>query len=304
MMLAVPVAPLIAVSIFGPVGMAAFAAAMPAHLASKEGGAPVALLATLTTGLGGMVAIGNPVMALMVAGCLAVMTAIAAHHRLARPAMRAVLTWCLFTSPLLPSDDLPLLFALYLAGMIWSIAVTAIASRIKEPEAQGRQSRTYSFTFGAVFGIGLVATVWAGQHFFGEHGFWLPLTFVIMALPPYGGILGRSIKRVLATVLGTLMALGVSALALPSFGVIALALAAFPLAFRFIPRSNFTGVTLLTFTIVEGLSLISDIDMLALDRVETAILASVMTFGLWLLASGALLLLKPKAMREAMGEDS
>ena len=81
MLVAVVLPVVVAVLLFGPIGMGAFAASMPAHLASREGGAPVALLATIATGLGGMVAIADPVMALMTAGCLAVMTAIAAHHQ-------------------------------------------------------------------------------------------------------------------------------------------------------------------------------------------------------------------------------
>ncbi|WP_417211750.1 hypothetical protein [Antarctobacter sp.] len=44
----------------------------------------------MSTGLGGMLALSDPMMALMVAACLSAMTAIAAHHRLARPAMRAL----------------------------------------------------------------------------------------------------------------------------------------------------------------------------------------------------------------------
>ena len=62
-------------------------------------------------------------MALLVAGCLSVMTAIASHHQLARPAMRALLTWTLFTAPIIPDDNLPQLFVLYLAGMVWSVSI-------------------------------------------------------------------------------------------------------------------------------------------------------------------------------------
>ena len=176
MVLAVVVPPAVAVWFFGVAGMAAFAASMPAHLASREGGGLVALLATMTTGLAGMVAIGDPVMALLVAGCLSVMTAIASHHQLARPAMRALLTWTLFTAPIIPDDNLPQLFVLYLAGMVWSVSVTVLLGRAGTPAALTAQSRVYSVTFGVVFGIGLVSAVWLGGQLFDDHGFWLPLT--------------------------------------------------------------------------------------------------------------------------------
>ncbi|MCA0964421.1 FUSC family protein [Salipiger bermudensis] len=303
MMLAVGVPPLVAVLVFGPVGMAAFAAAMPAHLAAREGGAPVALLATMVTGLGGMVAIADPVMALMVAGCLAAMTAIAAHRRLARPAMRALLTWTLFTSPLIPADNLPQLFAIYLAGMVWSISVTSLARRVGVPQPSGRVSRVYSFTFGVIFGVGLVSAVWLGQRAFGTHGFWLPLTFVILSMPPYGTLFSRSLIRTLATLLGAAASVALTLLAPPQWLTIALALVCFPISFRFLPRSSFVGTALLTFTILEILSLIADIDVLAVERVETVILASLMTLGLGLVAAGALWLFKREALHDIVGRD-
>lgn len=303
MVLAVVVPPAVAVSVFGLVGMGAFAAAMPAHLASREGGPSVALLATIATGLGGMLAVSDPVMALMVAACLSVMTAIAAHHRLARPAMRAVLTWTIFTSPLIPSDQLPLLLAIYLGAMVWSIAVTSFTGASGSTEGVTRLSRVYSFTFGAVFGTGLTAAVWLGQQFFGTHGFWLPLTFVILAMPPYGALFSRSFKRTLATLAGALASVGTSLLALPAPLTAGLALVVFPLAFRLLPRSSFAGTALMTFSILEMLSMVSDIDVLALERVESVLLASVMTLGLGLLAAGVLAVLKPDALREITARD-
>lgn len=298
LILAVVVPPAVAVSIFGLVGMGAFVAAMPAHLASREGGPSVALLATIATGLGGMLAVADPVMALMVAACLSVMTAIAAHHRLARPAMRAVLTWTIFTSPLIPSDQLPLLLAIYLAGMVWSIVVTSLAGASGSAEGVTRLSRVYSFTFGAVFGIGLTAAVWLGQRFLGTHGFWLPLTFVILAMPPYGALFSRSLKRTLATLAGALASVGTAMLALPVPVTSGLALVIFPLAFRLLPRSSFAGTALMTFSILEMLSMVSDIDVLAVERVESVLLASAMTLGLGLVAAAVLAVLKPEALRE------
>ena len=298
MVLAVVVPPAVAVWFFGVAGMAAFAASMPAHLASREGGGLVALLATMTTGLAGMVAIGDPVMALLVAGCLSVMTAIASHHQLARPAMRALLTWTLFTAPIIPDDNLPQLFVLYLAGMVWSVSVTVLLGRAGTPAALTAQSRVYSVTFGVVFGIGLVSAVWLGGQLFDDHGFWLPLTFVILSMPPYGAVFSRSLKRTLATLVGALASVALSQLSPPTAVTVLLAVAAFPLAFRFIPRSSFIGVTLLTFTILEALSMISDVDMLAEARIETVILASLMTLVLGLVAAGVLAVLKPNALRE------
>ena len=303
MLLAVLVPPLVAVPAFGLAGMAAFAAAMPAHVASREGGAPVALLATMSTGLGGMLALGDPMMALMVAACLSAMTAIAAHHRLARPAMRALLTWTIFTSPLIPSDNMPLLLALYLAGMVWSVCVTTLLRRAQTPEPLQRQSRVYSFTFGAVFGTGLTLAVWLGQHLFGSHGFWLPLTFVILSMPPYGALFSRSLKRTLATLCGALASVALTFVALPQWVTAALVLTVFPVAFRFIPRSAFLGTALLTFTILEALSMVSDISILAAERVESVLLASALTLLMGAVAAGVLAVLKPAALRQIIAPD-
>lgn len=304
MLVAVVLPVVVAVLLFGPIGMGAFAASMPAHLASREGGAPVALLATIATGLGGMVAIADPVMALMTAGCLAVMTAIAAHHQLARPAMRAVLTWTLFTAPLIPSDNLPLLLGIYLGGMVWSIGITSLARRVRTLDAVSAGSRVYSFTFGAVFGSGLVVAVWLGQRLFDDHGFWLPLTFVILSMPPYGALFSRSLKRTLATLLGAYASVGVAQAGLSAAATGVLALVIFPLAFRLLPRSSFAGTALMTFSILEVLSLISDIDAVAAERVETVLLASVLTLVLGVLATGVLAVLKPKALRDATADDA
>ncbi|MHA6343929.1 FUSC family protein [Roseivivax sp. CAU 1761] len=299
-LLAAVLPPVVAVAAFGPAGAVAFIAAMPAHLAAKESGIQVAVLVTLVTGIGGVLALGDPDMALLVAACLAAMTAIACHHGFARPCLRALFTWAVFTGPILPAEDKPLLLVLYVTAMVWSLGVTRAFGDAAEDGRGGRSTPAYSLIFGLALGIGLVVSVWVGGRYFGEHGFWFPLTFAVLWLPPFGQLFSRTMKRTLGTLLGTAAALALAWASGEGAAGTVLAVLALPFAFRMLPRSYLVFTALLTFVILEALALVSEVDRLAAERVTTMFAAAVMTLGLAATIAGALKLLAPDVLEEML----
>ncbi|MFD1343413.1 FUSC family protein [Litorisediminicola beolgyonensis] len=300
MLAAIAVPPLIGVMLFGRIGAVAFVAALPAHIAARDAGLQPAVVVTLVTGMAGMLVLGEPSLALPVAAALAAMTSIACQHGFAMPCLRALFIWTIFTGPILPTEDLSGLFLIYLVAMGWSLGVTLIFFEVSELTRAERSSRTYSAAFGAALGVGLVISIWVGRHFFGEHGFWFPLTFVVLWLPPFGELFSRTAKRTVGTIIGTAISLVIALwIKLPwvsgVMGALALAL-----AFRLLPRSYVFFTACLTVTVLEALSLVSDLDHLATERITTMFAAAVMTGLLGLLTFGALRVLHPEAFRELM----
>ncbi|ETX30162.1 FUSC family protein [Roseivivax isoporae] len=302
-MLAVVVPVIAAVAIFGSPGAAVFIAAMPAHLAAKQSGIYAATGVTLMTSMGGVLALGSLVLSLQVAAILSVITAIGFRHGLATPCLRALFTWTVFTGPVLPEDQKALILALSIAAIFWSVGVTWAMGHAADAAQDDASSPEYSLLFGAALGVGLVLSVWVGNTFFGAHGFWFPLTFAVLWIPPFGELFSRTAKRSLGTVAGVAVALGLAFVVEEVVLRAAIAILALPLAFRILPRSSVAFVTLLTVAVIEALSLVSDVERLAFERVYSMAAAALMAVVLGVIALWILRRIDPEAIETLKSPD-
>ena len=297
---AVLVPVILGIGIFGQIGAAAFVAALPAHLAAKHSGTHTALAVTLITGLGGALALGDHTLALMVAAILSAITALGFRHGLATPCLRALFTWTIFTGPILPADQKPLVLAVYLTAMAWSLAITAWTGQAAEHRKDKDSSPEYSLMFGVMLGLGLMISVELGARLFGDHGFWFPLTFVVLWIPPFGQLFSRTAKRTLGTVAGVALAVLVSLSLEPIYARLLVIFVALPLAFRIMPVSYLGFTALLTMIVLEALSLVSDVGALATERLGAMFAAALMALVLGAVALGIMKWLKPEAVEELM----
>ena len=297
MILAMVLPAVIAVTFMGRTGAIAFVAAMPACLAAQDAGLKVSLLVTLVMGMAGLLSLGTPEMSLLVAPFLGLMVGICGSFGLAKAAIRGLLTWPIFTSPIIDNGNLPMLFAVFVGAMLWAQVVVWLFGETCSTGTEDRESEQYAMVFGIALAVGLTASVWTGQRYFGSHGFWFPLTFVILVLPPHGQLFSRTTKRTLGTVIGTAVAIGLAALTSSTWIMVAVGALCLALGFRMLPYSYTVFTTLLTVAVLEVLALVSQVNQLAIERVGTMAAAAGMTFALGALGFLILRLTKPEALR-------
>ena len=294
---AIAVPAIVAVLIFGPVGAAAFVAAMPAHIGARDRGVTVGFLAVSVTGLAGLLCLAAPDLSPIIGAMLGLMTAAAGRYGYARPCVAALITWCVFTSPILPPDPGAVL-PIFLSGMLFSLAITALTGRAGDVGEGGSdeapEAREHALIFGALLATGLGLSVWIGQRYFGQHGFWFPLTFVVLLMPPHGKLFLRTLQRTAGTLVGTAVAVGIAGMSDALWVTIAAGAVALPLAFRTKPLSYTTFTAFLTVVVLELLTLTTDIGQLAVERLGTMAAAGAMALCLGLLAAGILRVAAPK----------
>ncbi len=296
MIIAMVVPAVVAVMLIGRPGAVAFVAAMPACLAAQDADVKVSVLVTLVMGMTGLLSLGEPDMALIVAPLLGLMVAICGSWGYARAAIRGLLTWPIFTSTIIEHNSQTLLFAVFIGAMLWAQAVTWAFGEIGSTGTEDPESAEYAGMFGIVLAVGMTVSVWVGSTYFGNHGFWFPLTFVILVLPPHGELFSRTLKRTLGTVIGTAMALGLAAVSDARWLTVSLGVICLVLGFRMLPRNYTLFTTLLTVAVLEVLALVSDVDRLAVERVGTMGAAAALTIVLGLIAWSVLRLLAPRAL--------
>ena len=295
--------PIAGVLIFGRIGAVAFIATLASFLAAKDKGVLPAALVTLVMGFAGLLTVGDPVMGLMIAPMLGLMAGICGYYGFALPVMRALITWTVFTSPIFPADQKPLMFAIFVAAMIWALALAWLFSETGSNEPEERDSEAYALVFGAMLAVGLGLSVYVGGRYFGDHGFWFPLTFVVLCIPPHGHLFGRTFKRTVGTVLGTAIALAIAWVSEATWLLILAGAVSLPLGFRYLPRNYMIFTTFLTVAVLEVLALVSDVDTLAWERIATMGLAALMTAVLAGIGLLGLWLLRPEAIRALQNQD-
>lgn len=303
MIIAMVVPAIVAVSILGRTGSIAFVAAMPACLAAQDAGIRISFLVTVVMGMAGLLALGSPEMALLVAPFLGLMVGICGTFGLAKPSIRGLFTWPIFTSTIIDAQNLPLIFGVFLLGMAWAQAVTWAFGKAASNPDEDAESSPYAMVFGIALAVGLTLSVWVGQRYFGNHGFWFPLTFVILVLPPHGQLFSRTVKRTVGTVLGTAIAIGVAWAVDLTWLTVGLGAVALVLGFRMLPHNYTVFTALLTIAVLEVLALVSEVDQLALERVGTMGAAAGMTIALGLLGYLILRLVAPRALDALMEGD-
>ena len=295
--------PIAGVLIFGRVGAVAFIATLASFLAAKDKGVLPAALVTLVMGFAGLLTVGDPVMGLMIAPILGIMAGICGYYGFALPVMRTLITWTVFTSPIFPADQKPLMFAIFVGAMIWSLGVAWLFHESDTNDPEEPNSEEYALVFGAMLAVGLGLSVYVGGRYFGNHGFWFPLTFVVLCIPPHGRLFGRTMKRTIGTLLGTAVALAIAWVSDATWLRILVGAVSMPLAFRAVPHNYMLFTTFLTVAVLEVLALVSDVGNLAWERVATMGLAAIMTFGLASIGLLGLWLLRPEAIKALQEED-
>ena len=296
-MLAAALPPIVCGLLFGKLAIAALIASMSAHLAAKDVRPGTAGLIVFSTGLAGFVCLGQPDMTLLVAPMVGIAAASAGHYGFARPVIRGLIFWTIFTSALMPADRPEALFVVYCLSMAWSLGVTRLAGLSATMAPEEAVSGQYSAVFGVVFATGLASSVYVGSRYFGAHGFWFPLTFVALCLPPHGQLFSRTLQRGVGTVVGTLMLFGLGQLTANPWWLAPIGVVALPLGFRILPMSYTGFITCLTITVLAFLNIATDIDTLAFERLATMGAAAVMMAPLAALGAVALWLIKPEALR-------
>ncbi|MBO0902352.1 FUSC family protein [Jiella sonneratiae] len=296
-MIAAALPPVVCGFLFGKLAIAALIAAMSAHLASKDVRSGSAGLIVFATGLAGFVCLGNRDMTLLVAPMVGIAAATAGHYGFARPVVRGLIFWTIFTSSLMPADRPEALFLVYCLSMIWSLVVTRLAGLAATLPPEEATSSHYSAVFGAVFATGLVISVYVGQRHFGAHGFWFPLTFVALCLPPHGQLFSRTWQRGVGTVLGTLALLAVAAITTDPWWIAPIGLVTLPLGFRILPMSYTGFIACLTVTVLAFLNIATPFETLAFERLATMGAAAAMMVPLAALGALALWLVRPQALK-------
>jgi len=185
--------------------------------------------------------------------------------------------------------------------MLWAQGVTWAFGEAGSNGTEEAESAEYAGVFGVVLAVGMTLSVWVGSRYFGDHGFWFPLTFVILVLPPHGQLFSRTAKRTAGTVIGTAIALGVAWIGDAVWLTVSLGAVCLVLGFRMLPRNYTLFTTLLTVAVLEVLALVSDVDGLAVERVGTMGAAAAMTVVLGLAGWAVLRLAAPGAL-EALQE--
>lgn len=165
----------------------------------------------------------------------------------------------------------------FVAAMLWAQAVTCAFGETGSNGVEDAESEEYAGVFGGVLAIGLTLSVWVGSEYFGSHGFWFPLTFVILALPPHGQLFGRTLKRTVGTRIGTGAALCVAWVTDVTWVLVALAAVCLVLGFRMLPRNYTLFTALLTVAVLDVLALVSEVDRLAYERIGTMGSAAALT---------------------------
>ena len=294
---------LVTVPLFGVSGAMAFVAGLAGHLAAKDRGIKPAALVGLVLLMSGLLALESPDMALILSPVLAVMIGICGTYGLAQPAMRALIVWTIFTGHLIPGGQDPMLTVMFMIGLVWALGLTWAFGEDATGDPEDPQSREYALIFGVMMAVGLTISVYIGGRYFGDHGFWFPLTFVVLCVPPHGSLFSRTARRTIGTILGTAIAMGIAWGIESTWIKAAIGIIALPIGFRFLPRNYTVFTTLLTITVLELLALVADVSNLAVERLLTMFAAAVMTIALGLIGILILKLFKPDALKALQDKD-
>ncbi len=296
MIVAMVLPAVVAVALLGRPGAVAFVAAMPACLATQDANVKVSVLVTLVMGMTGLLSLGQPDMALIVAPLLGLMVGICGSFGYARAAIRGLLTWPIFTSAILEGRPDTELFAVFICAMLWAQGVTWAFGEAGSNGTEATESAEYAGVFGIVLAVGMTLSVWVGGEYFGSHGFWFPLTFVILVLPPHGQLFSRTVKRTVGTLAGTAVALGAAWVSDAMWLTTTLGAISLVLGFRMLPRNYTLFTALLTIAVLEVLAIVSDVDRLAIERVGTMGAAAAMTIALGVIGWAVLRVAAPGAL--------
>lgn len=303
----------IAFIVFAAVGLAAFTVGqstvvvvigcMMGLLTAQSAPAGVAGTIVTVVGSAGLLGVGSAEIQLLLVLPLSALVGWAVHHGWSRPALQAMMFWSIFSAPFLPEGDRVGTVALFMAGAAWSLGMAQLLGIAEVVPRARRASARYGAVCALVLAVGLGATVWYGHFTFGQHGFWLPLTFVAFCLPPHVDLPRRLVERLIGTALGVAVVAALGALAPAPIWLLPAALVAYPLGFRVLPRHHWLFVCCITVAILSALGLLYDPAELAQERIGAALAAAGLVVVL-VLAGGLLLGLARRASLRGSARDA
>lgn len=284
-----------------------FLGALAMIIGIRGSGFRVACLAMLVGGGAVVLVLRFEPWAPLIAAGLALIAAGFGYARHARPMIVVCLTWSVFTGKIIPTGDPLEVLAFYWGGAAFALCVGWLAGVAHSFPAEDSRSRADALVLGVLFAAGFAFATWFGGAWFGElgdHGYFFPLAFAFLCLPPHSQFFGNTIKRCLGTALGWLVSIGLLALSLPPWASIVLGIGCYVMFQWLISWSKLVSMVFLTIAIIVMISLVAPGQPIATERLDAVLAAAAMAMGLALLAVLVLRVLSPKALRELAGGPS
>ncbi|MEO1147818.1 MAG: FUSC family protein [Cyanobacteria bacterium J06638_22] len=128
----------------------------------------------------------------------------------------------------------------------------------------------------------MVISIGFGTRYFGSHGYWFSLTFVLLALPPHAQLFDHTLKRVMGTLVGAILVIVIGKFIDSTTVHILLATISQLFAVRLMPVSYVGATTLLTIGILEMVALSNQVsvDAIAFERLGAVGAAALLAIGL------------------------
>ncbi len=243
----------------------------------------------------------------LIAAALALISGVFGRFGHARPMVMVCITWCVFTGQIIPANNPELVVSIYWGGALAALVVAWLTSASKSFPAEGQRSDTHALVLAILFACGFAFATWFGRQYFdelGNHGYFFPLTFALLCLPPHSIFFGNAIKRVLGTGLGWLVSIGLHDLSLPTWASVAIGITCFFMFQWLISWSKLIAFMLITITIIVLVGIFAPGKPIAEERMDAVLAAAAMATVLAVIAIGVLKVVSPKALKELTGASS
>ena len=243
----------------------------------------------------------------LIAAALALISGLFGRFGHARPMVMVCITWCVFTGKIIPANNPELVVGIYWGGALVALVVAWLISASKSFPAEDGRSSAHALVLSILFAVGFAFATWFGRQYFvelGNHGYFFPLTFALLCLPPHSIFFGNAIKRCLGTGLGWLVSIGLHDLSLPIWANVAIGISCFFLFQWLISWSKLIAFMFITITIIVMIGIFAPDKPIAEERMDAVLAAAAMASVLALIAIGVLKVISPRALRELTGAES
>ena len=282
-----------------------FLGALAMIIGIRGAGFRVACLAMLVGGCAVVLVLLFKPWAPLIAAVLALVAAGFGYGGHARPMIVVCVTWSVFTGRIIPTTDPVQVLAIYWGGAAFALCVAWAAGAAHSFPAEDARSRAHALVLGILFAVGFAFSTWFGGAYFGDlgdHGYFFPLAFAFLCLPPHSQFFGNTIKRCLGTALGWVASIGLLALPLPAWISIGLGIGCYVMFQWLVSWSKLVSMVFLTIAIIVMISLVSPGQPVATERLDAVLAAGAMAIGLALVAVLVLRIASPDALKELAGQ--
>ena len=240
----------------------------------------------------------------LIAAVLALTAALFGLRGHARPMIVVCVTWSVFTGSIVPTSAPLHVLAFYWGGAAFALGVAWLARAAYSFPAEGRRSSAHALTLGLLFAAGFAFSTWFGRHYFGtlgSHGYFFPLAFAFLCLPPHSQFFGNTIKRCLGTALGWVISIGLAQVALPVWFSIGLGIVCYVMFQWLVSWSKLVSMAFLTVAIIVMIGIVAPGQPIATERLDAVLAAAAMASVLAVVAALVLRIVSPNALQELAG---